>query len=68
VIVSGHIFGLPIEETLESFGPVGAVGVGALVWVARDRAERARRICARIRHPSHPRRLPPDADRRADTK
>jgi hypothetical protein len=43
MILAGHIAGIPVEETLASFAPVGAVGVGALVYGARARADRVRR-------------------------
>jgi hypothetical protein len=29
MIVFGHIAGIPVEETLLSFMPIGAVGLGA---------------------------------------
>jgi len=48
MIVLGHILGIPVEETLLSFVPVGAVGVGAVVFVAREHLRRLRR-----RPPAH---------------
>jgi hypothetical protein len=48
VTVLGHIAGIPVEETLASFAPVGAVGIGALVWTARGRAAMVRRFSRRI--------------------
>jgi hypothetical protein len=35
-----HIMGIPVEETVLTFGPVGAVGVGAAACMARARLAR----------------------------
>jgi hypothetical protein len=48
VTVLGHIAGIPVEETLASFAPVGAVGIGALLYTARGRAALVRRLARRI--------------------
>lgn len=37
-MISGHIAGVPVEETLLSLAPLGAAGVGALVAYASQRA------------------------------
>jgi hypothetical protein len=48
LIVLGHIAGIPVEETLTSFAPVGAVCIAVLVCTARGRAARVRRFSRRI--------------------
>jgi hypothetical protein len=48
VIILGHIAGIPVEETLASFAPIGAVGFGAFVCSARGRATRVGRLSRRI--------------------
>lgn len=42
MIVLGHIAGIPVEETLLSLAPVGAVGLGAIAYAARGHARRIR--------------------------
>jgi hypothetical protein len=37
-----HIFGIPVEETLSSFGPALAIGIGAVTCAARAKARRLR--------------------------
>ena len=49
MIVLGHIAGIPVEEALLGLAPVGAVGVGAVVYAIRGRADRVRRLVARLR-------------------
>lgn len=49
MIVLGHIAGIPVEETLLGLVPVGAVGVGAVMFAVRGRAERMRRFATRMR-------------------
>jgi hypothetical protein len=42
-VILAHIAGLPVEETLLSFAPMGAIGIGAAVCSARSRLrERSR--------------------------
>jgi hypothetical protein len=48
MIALGHIAGIPVEETLLGLVPVGAVGVGAIVYAVRGRADRVRRLVARL--------------------
>jgi hypothetical protein len=43
MIVLGHIAGIPVEETLLGLAPVGAVGIGAVIYAVRGRAGRLRR-------------------------
>jgi hypothetical protein len=45
-----HIAGVPVEEALLSFAPVGAAGLGALSVAVRRLAQRLRR-----RRPDEPR-------------
>jgi len=47
MIVLGHIAGIPVEETLLGLAPVGAVGVGAIVYAVRGRASKLRRAARR---------------------
>jgi hypothetical protein len=47
MIALGHIAGIPVEETLLGMLPVGAVGVGAVVYAVRSRTSRLRRFTAR---------------------
>jgi hypothetical protein len=49
MIVVGHIAGIPVEETLLGLVPVGAVGVGAVMFAVRGRAERMRHFATRMR-------------------
>jgi hypothetical protein len=49
VIILGHIAGIPVEETLLGLAPVGAVGVGAVIYAVRGRLERLRQLIARRR-------------------
>jgi hypothetical protein len=49
MILFGHIAGIPVEETLLGLAPVGAVGVGAVMYAVRSRAQRLRRLAARLR-------------------
>lgn len=55
MIPLAHIAGIPVEETLLSFGPVGAVAAGAVVASARARARRLRRAGTRPMAPSRTR-------------
>jgi hypothetical protein len=48
MIFLGHVSGIPVEETLTSFAPVGAVCIGALVCTVRARAALVRRFSRRI--------------------
>jgi hypothetical protein len=48
MIVAGHIFGLPVEETLTSFAPMGAAGAAAIAYTVRSRSERVRRASNRL--------------------
>jgi hypothetical protein len=48
VIVLGHIAGIPVEETLLGFLPVGAVGAGAIVYAVRTRTSRLRQRAERV--------------------
>jgi hypothetical protein len=48
MIVLGHIAGVPVEETLLGLAPVGAVGIGAMVYAVRGRAGRLRRFVGRL--------------------
>jgi hypothetical protein len=36
-VIVAHIAGLPVEETLLTFAPVGALGIGAAVSTVRTR-------------------------------
>jgi hypothetical protein len=69
MILAGHIAGIPVEETLASFAPLGAVGVGAVVYGVRYRANRVRRAAReRRRRAASARRMreAPGGARRAD--
>jgi hypothetical protein len=41
-VIFAHIAGIPVEETLLSFAPLGAAGFGALVYAVRARLRRGR--------------------------
>jgi hypothetical protein len=43
MILPGHIFGLPVEETLLGFAPAGGVALGVAVFAFRSRLRRLRR-------------------------
>jgi hypothetical protein len=47
-MISGHIFGIPVEETLLNFGPAIGVVLAAAGWSAR---RMLRRVSQRLRHP-----------------
>jgi hypothetical protein len=47
MILPGHIFGIPVEETLLNFGPAIGVVLAAAAWRARGLM---RRLRARSRH------------------
>ncbi len=51
MILFGHIAGIPVEETLLSVAPIGAVGIGAVACAARGRLRRILR--RRPRRPNH---------------
>ena len=46
MIPFGHVAGIPVEETLLGLAPVGAVGIGAIVYAFRGHT---RRLRARLR-------------------
>jgi hypothetical protein len=48
MIFLGHVGGIPVEETLTSFAPVGAVCIGAIVCTVRGRAALVRRLSRRM--------------------
>jgi hypothetical protein len=50
MIPFGHIAGIPVEETLLSVAPIGAVGIGAVACAARGRLRRI--LGRRRRRPS----------------
>ena len=55
-MILAHIAGIPVEETLLSFGPIGAVGIGIAIATARERVEALRaRIAATVGRVLHPR-------------
>jgi hypothetical protein len=56
MIVGSHIFGLPVEETLTSFAPMGAVGAAAVAYTVRSRSARLRRFSSRLLRFVHRRR------------
>ena len=47
--VLAHVAGMPVEETLLGFAPLGVAGAGALFAYAVSRTRQ-------LRHPRHPRR------------
>jgi len=61
-VILAHIAGIPVEETLMGFGPIGLAGLGMAVFAARGRlrAARARLTAAahRVIHPRATRTLP----------
>lgn len=48
-MIIAHIAGVPVEETLLSFAPVGAAAVGATVFSARSLMGSLRARLARVR-------------------
>jgi hypothetical protein len=48
-VIAAHIAGIPVEETLLGFAPIGLVGIGVAVATARER------IAALWRRLAHPR-------------
>jgi hypothetical protein len=51
-MIAAHIAGIPVEETILSFAPLGLVGLGIALATARQR------IAALLRRIAHPRRRP----------
>ena len=49
-MIAAHIAGIPVEETLLSLAPIGAVGIGIALATARER------IAACWQRLTHPRR------------
>jgi hypothetical protein len=49
-MIAAHIAGIPVEETLLSFAPLGLVGIGVALATARER------IAALWQRVPHPRR------------
>jgi len=61
-MILAHIAGIPVEETLLSFGPVGLTGLGMAAFAARGRLRALRAHVAaagrRVAHPRAPRSVP----------
>jgi hypothetical protein len=56
-MISAHIAGIPVEETLLSFAPIGLVGIGVALATARERMAAAwAGIAGACRRVAHPRR------------
>ncbi len=55
-MIFAHIAGIPVEETLLSFGPLGLAGAGMVAFAARGRLRSLRgRVAAAGRRVAHPR-------------
>ena len=55
-VILAHIAGIPVEETLLSFGPIGVAGLGMAAFAARGRLRSARsRLASAGRRIMHPR-------------
>jgi hypothetical protein len=48
MVVLGHVFGIPVEETLLTFAPAGGVAFGAAAYSARGRLRAAWRWSRRV--------------------